>query len=98
MFPFVSSRTSSAASSTPSPEEQWQQQYPGYDYSSYYAAWQNYQSQSAYYNYDQRYGAYGAYQYPQQYYTDPTQVAAATTTPTPTTATQQTAAQVFLNV
>lgn len=72
-------------------EQQWQQQYPGYDYSSYYAAWQNYQSQNPYYGYDQRYAAaYGtAYQYPAQYsYTDPAQ------TTTTTAATTQAAAQV----
>ncbi|GBM53471.1 tRNA selenocysteine 1-associated protein 1 [Araneus ventricosus] len=70
-------------------EQQWQQQYPGYDYSSYYAAWQNYQSQNPYYGYDQRYAAaYGsAYQYPAQYsYADPSQTTA-------TAATTQAAAQ-----
>ncbi|KAG8198901.1 hypothetical protein JTE90_015113 [Oedothorax gibbosus] len=79
------SRTS--VPSTPGSEEQqqWQQQYPGYDYQSYYAAWQTYQAQNPYYGYDQRYGAYGtAYQYPQQYpYADP-QAATTTAETTPT--------------
>ncbi|GIY63275.1 tRNA selenocysteine 1-associated protein 1 [Caerostris darwini] len=65
-------------------EQQWQQQYPGYDYQSYYAAWQNYQSQNPYYAYDQRYAAaYGsAYQYPQQYSYDPQQTTATAATTT----------------
>jgi len=75
-----SSSMSSSTSPTPDEQTTWQQQYPGYDYSSYYAAWQSYQTQSAYYSYDQRYGSYGAYQYPQGYYADPSQVAATTTT------------------
>ncbi|CAL1272084.1 unnamed protein product [Larinioides sclopetarius] len=89
----VSTAQQKSRSSTPNvpgqEEQQWQQQYPGYDYSSYYAAWQNYQSQNPYYGYDQRYAAaYGsAYQYPAQYsYADPSQTTA-------TAATTQTAAQ-----
>lgn len=81
------SRTSTPSAPGSEEQQQWQQQYPGYDYQSYYAAWQNYQAQNPYYGYDQRYGAYGTgYQYPQQYsYTDPQQ--AATTTPVATTLT-----------
>ncbi|GFQ79892.1 tRNA selenocysteine 1-associated protein 1-like [Trichonephila clavata] len=89
----VSTAQQKSRTATPSApgseEQQWQQQYPGYDYQSYYAAWQNYQSQNPYYGYDQRYAAAygGAYQYPQQYsYTDPQ----ATTT---TAATTQSVAQ-----
>lgn len=89
----VSTAQQKSRSATPNvpgqEEQQWQQQYPGYDYSSYYAAWQNYQSQNPYYGYDQRYAAaYGsAYQYPQYSYADPAQ------TTTATAATTQAAAQ-----